>query len=106
MSNVVSINSNRLSFLETYPQAATPAPGGLKFWTGITLTLCLPALTFSYVIGQTFPLFVMICTAALGFLLGKWMHRHPPEAPISCVPIYSPTTAAPQSYLPRMKDAA
>jgi hypothetical protein len=59
----------------------------VMFLVGAVLTLLAPALLYSLVIEQPWPLYLMGCNVVLGFMLGLIMFKSPSDGFPSCVPL-------------------
>ncbi len=82
---IVPIRS-RMLFGDFYPRPAEGVSEGVKFSTGVALTICAPTLLLCYVVGHYLPLYVMACDGTLGAIFGVWMFGKPRHGFDSCVP--------------------
>jgi hypothetical protein len=102
---VESINSRKL-FGDYYPRANETMLEGMEFFAGVALTLWAPTLLACYVIGQTFPAYMMFCNVVLGTLLGVIMYKRASSGFLSCVPVIYVPNAPSNTHQGEMKKVA
>lgn len=91
---------------ERYPRGNEVIPEGMTFLAGAALTLLAPTIGYCVVVGQLWPLYVMVCHRALGAVVGLTMFRKSPPGILSCVPA-SRLSPVPSGANPgRLKEAA
>lgn len=83
---VIPIRSKML-FKDFVPRADEGASEGAGFLAKAVLNSWGPTLLFCYVVGAALPLYVMLCTHAVGVLAGVLIYRQQPYGVLSCVPV-------------------
>lgn len=98
---IEEINSRRL-FGKFGPRAPEPVPEELKFFAKIALTLCAPAIAFSWTMDSQVLLLCLTAHQVIGIVCGCILYKLPARLPLSCVPVHVNPTVPAQ----KMKKAA
>lgn len=91
---IEEINSRRL-FGRFGPRAPESVPEELKFFAKVALTICAPAIAFSWTMDSTVLLLCLIAQQVAGGVCGWVLYKLPARLPLSCVPVHvNPTVPA------------
>ena len=98
---IEEINSRRL-FGKFGPRAPEQVPEELRFFAKVALTLCAPAIAFSWTMDSQVLLLCLTAHHAIGVVCGWLLYKLPARLPLSCVPVHvNPTVPA-----KKLKEAA
>jgi hypothetical protein len=83
---VIPIRSKML-FKDFGPRAGGGASEGARFFAKAALNFWGPTMLFCYLISAPLPLYMMLCSHAVGVLMGLLIYSQQPYGVLSCVPV-------------------